>query len=233
MREIIHTDYTGKPCPTCDDDCMLDNLDAPIVRSGGEPFKSYYSVEWAYYCSSAIDPSRSFVETMLKVMDEQCSESNNWPASDAICVLLRDLGIDLDHLTKADIVAFWTIFPKGLSEFLSLPYLRFQDFNNSHGTVVRVLNNPFFYQDANAPERRLVEIARVGGFRFGLDRANYIAPAPVLAKELALLNFGCNEPDKVDATAERLTAEIAEVLDDWGLVPKTDGDLDEHERNIV
>ena len=55
----------------------------------------------------------------------------------------------------------------------------------------------------------------------------------ILAKELALLNFGCNEPDKVDATAERLTAEIAEVLDDWGLVPKADGDLDEHERNIV
>ena len=97
----------------------------------------------------------------------------------------------------------------------------------------RVVNNPGFYKDANTPERRLVEIATVGGFRFGLDRASYIAPALVLAKELALLNFGCNEPDKVDATAERLTAEIAEVLDDWGLVPKADGDLDEHERNIV
>ena len=235
MREIIHTDYDGRPCPcpAYGDDCTLGNLGAPIVRSGGEPFKSYYAVEWGYYCHSEIDPSRSFVETMVKAMDEQCSESNNWPACDAILVLLGDLGFDLDHLTRADIVAFWTMFPKGLSEFLALPYLRFQNFNNPHGDVVRVLNNPGFYKEANAPERRLVEIATVGGFRFALDRASHIAPAPVLAKELAMLNYGCNEPDKVDAIADGLTTEIAEVLDDWGLVPKADGDLDENERDIV
>ena len=84
---------------------------------------------------------------------------------------------------------------------------------------MRVLNNPCFYKDANAPERRLVEIASVGGFRFALDRAKHIAPASVLAKELALLNYGCNEPNKVDAIADGLTTEIAEVMDDWGLVP--------------
>lgn len=219
MREIFHTDEEDGICQNYYDDCMFANLDAPVVRSGGEPFKSYYSVEEGCYCNSAIDPSRSFVETVLKAMDERCSESNNWPACDAICVLLFDLGFDLVHLTRADIVAFWTMFPKGVSDFLSLPYLRLRCFNNPHGDVVRVLNNPCFYKDTNAPERRLVEIATVGGFRFALDRASYIAPASVLAKELALLNYGCNEPNKVDAIADGLTTEIAEVMDDWGLVP--------------
>ena len=219
MKEILHTDSEDSQYSIDYDDCMFANLDAPLVRSGGEPFKSYYSVEEGYYCFSAIDPSRSFVETMLKTMDERCSESNNWPACDATCVLLFDLGFDIVHLTKADIVAFWTMFPKGVSEFLSLPYLRLRSFNSPHGDVVRVLNNPYFYRDANAPERRLVEIASVGGFRFALDRASYIAPASVLARELALLNYGCKEPNKVEAVAERLTTEIAEVMDDWGLTP--------------
>lgn len=219
MKEIVHTDYEGRPCPTDNDDCMLCNFKAPVVRTGGETFRSYYAVEWSYYCYSAIDPSRSYVETLLKAMDERCGAENNWPACDAIMILLRDLGFDLVHLAKADLVAFWTMFPKGLSEFLSLPYLRFRCFNNPHGDVVRVLNNPYFYKDANAPERRLVEIAEVGGFRFALDRACYIAQPSVLAKELALLNYGCNEPSKVDVVAESLTTEIVEVLDDWGLVP--------------
>ena len=64
-----------------------------------------------------------------------------------------------------------------------------------------------------------VEIASLKGFRFALDRANYIAAPVVLAKELALLNYGCNEPGKVEAVAENLPPEIAEVLDDWGLTP--------------
>lgn len=97
MREIVHTDYEGRPCPNDNDDCMLCNLEAPVVRSGGEP--------------------------------------------------------------------------------------------------------------------------TVGGFRFALDRACYIAQPSVLAKELALLNYGCNEPNKVGVVAERLTTEIAEVLDDGGLAP--------------
>lgn len=219
MREIFHIDEEGCPCTDDYDDCMFANLDMPMVRSGGEPFKSYYSVEEGYYCYSAIDPSRSLVETVLNAINDRSSESNNWPACDAISVLLFDLGFDIAHLTRADIVAFWTMFPKGVSEFLSLPYLRLRCLNNSHGDVVRVLNNPYFYRDANAPERRLVEVAAVGGFRFALDRACYIAHPSVLAKELALLNYGCDKPSKVDAVAERLTTEITEVLDDWGLAP--------------
>ena len=219
MREIVHIDDEGNPCPRDDDGRILDNLNEPVVRSGGEPFKSYYSVEWYYYCSSAIDPSRSFVETVLKTMDEQCSPENNWPACDAICCLLVDMGFDLKHLTKADVIAFWTLFPKGLADFLSLPYLRLRDFNSPHGDIVRVLNNPFFYKDIRASERRLVEIATAGGFRFALDRASYIASPAVLARELASLNYGCGEPRRVDSIAAGLQEEIAETFNDWGLFP--------------
>lgn len=221
MREIIHTDQEGWPlCPTCIDDCMLDNLDAPVIRSGGEPFRSYYSVEWFYYCYSAIDPSRSYVETLVKAMDERSSVENNWPASDAIHYLLRDLGFDQYHLSYADLVAFWTIFPKGLSDFLSLPYMKLRSYNNPYGDVVRVLNNPFFYKDLNASDGRLVEIADVDGFRFALDRASFIAPPAVLAKELSLLNYGCSEPARVSAFAEGLTGSISETMSYWGLESK-------------
>lgn len=218
MKEIVHTDYEGRPCPTDNDDCMLCNLEAPVVRSGGEAFKSYYAVEWDYYCCSAVDPARSFAQALIDVI-ERCGDGNTWPECDVIHTLLWDLGFDCKRLTRVDLVAFWTLFPKGLSEFVSLPYMKLGDFNSPHGNVVRVLNNPYFYKDANAPERRLVEIAEVGGFRFALDRACYIAQPSVLAKELALLNYGCNEPGKVDAVAEGLVTGIAEVLDDWGLAP--------------
>ena len=221
MREIRHTDEDGRPLnPMVIDNCMLDNLSAPVIRSGDEPFKSYYAVEICFYCYSAIDPSRSFVDTIVKAMDEQCSAENNWLVSDAIYVLLRDIGIDCRHLTHADIVAFWTMFPKGLSAFLSLPYMRLTSFNNPHGDVVRVLNNPFFYRDANAPYGRLVEIAEVDGFRFALDRACFLASPAVLAKELALLNYGCSEPARVASVAEGLTESISETMSDWGLEPQ-------------
>ena len=219
MREIIHTDEDGQPLnPTGIDDCMLDNLNAPIIRSGTEPFRSYYAVEYFFYCYSTIDPSRSFVDTLVKVMDERCRAENNWPASDAIYILLRDIGFDCYNFSRADLVAFWTIFPKGLSHFLSLPYMRLTEFNNPHGDMVRVLNNPFFYRDANAPFGRLVEIAEVNGFRFALDRACFIAHPAVLAKELALLNYGCNDPKNVTVIAEGLIPTITETMDDWGLI---------------
>ncbi len=157
------------------------------------------------------------MDTLLKVMDERCSAENNWPASDAIHMLLRDIGFDCYNLSRADLVAFWTMFPKGLSHFLSLPYMRLTDFNNPHGDMVRVLNNPFFYRDANASGRRLVEIVEVNGFRFALDRACFLASPVVLAKELALLNYGCNEPEKVTTIAEGLAPAIAETMSDWGL----------------
>lgn len=219
MREIIHTDYEGRLlAPDVIDDCFLDNLSSPVVRSGTEAFKSYYAVEWAYHVYSAIDPARSYVETLVKAMDERSSAENNWPASDAIHKLLLDLGFNCEHLTSPEQVAFWTMFPKGLAEFMSLPYMRLTGFNNPQGNYVRVLNNPFFYKDPNAPERRLVEIAEVDGFRFALDRACFMATPTVLAKELALLNYACHEPMRVDALAADLSVKIAEIMSDWGLI---------------
>ena len=218
MREIIHNDYEGRPlATTVIDDCFLDNLDAPVVRAGAEPFRSFYAVEWAYKCYNAIDPSRSFVATVVQAMEERCSAENNWPASDAIDYLLKDLGFDRYHLTTADVVAFWTMFPKGTAEFLSLPYMKLQDFNNPHGDIIRVLNNPFFYRDSNAAVRRLVEIGEVGGFRFALDRACFLPAPEVIAKELALLNYACNDPKKIDPVAAELAPTIGEIMRDWGI----------------
>ena len=226
VREIIHTDYEGRLLkPTDIDDCILDNLKAPVVRSGAEAFKSYYAVEWCYHVYSAIDPTRSYVETIVKAMEDWSSAENNWPASDAIHYLLRDLGFDQFHLSTADFVAFWTIFPNGVSDFLSLPYMKWQVFNNPHGDYVRVLNNPFFHRDPNAPERRLVWIAELSGFKFALDRACFIATPAVIAKELALLNYACKEPKKVGAIVDGLTTVIAETMSDWGLIPTAREDV--------
>jgi hypothetical protein len=221
MREIIHTNYDGRPInpdSIGNDDCFIDNLSEIIVRKGDEPFKSFFSVEWCYDGYSAIDPARSFVNAVVKVMDEYAGEGNNWPANDAIHYLLRDLGFDERHLTKADLVAFWTMFPRGVSEFLSEPYMELCCYNNPYGDVMRVINNPWFYKDPNAPERRLVEIAEVGGFRYAVDRACFIASPEVLGKELALLSYRCKEPNKVDATASEITPIIASNLQDWGLI---------------
>ena len=223
MREIIHIGYDGKPIVPTNmepDDCFFNNLDAPVVRTGTEAFKSYYDIE-CFTCYSAIDPSRSLVETVVKGMDERSSESNNWPASDALYYLLRDLGIWNERPTVADNVAFWTMFPAGTAEFLSQYYMKVTRFLNRHGDYIRVINNPLFYHDPNAPTRRLVELAEVNGFHYALDRACVIPAPDVLAKELAILNYGYNEPTKVPTVAEALTASIAETMDDWGLMPQT------------
>lgn len=63
-------------------------------------------------------------------------------------------------------------------------------------------------------------IAEVNGFRYALDRASFIASPAVLAKELALLNYGCSEPARVSAVAEGLTGSISETMSDWGLEPE-------------
>lgn len=218
MKEINHKDEEGRPlCAEAVGHCFLENLAAPVVRSGGEAFKSYYAVEYGYYGYSSIDPSRSYVETLAKAMDEHCTPGNNWPASDAIRILLGDLGFDVRHVPQADVVAFWTMFPDGLSEFLTLPYMRLTKFNRPHGDFVRVLNNPFFYRDPNAPIGRLAEIAGIGGFRFALDRACFVAAPYVVARELAQLSYACREPGKVDVVAQELMPTIAGAMSDWGV----------------
>ena len=88
-----------------------------------------------------------------------------------------------------------------------------------HHEAVRVLNNPFFYQDPSANERRLVEIAEDNGLRFALDRTVVLPPPNVLAREIALLNHGFRGSRNVESVSERLTASIAETMEDWGLEP--------------
>lgn len=88
-----------------------------------------------------------------------------------------------------------------------------------HGEAVRVLNNPFFYQDPNANDRRLVEIAEDNGLRFALDRIDVLPRPDVLAREIALLNHGFRDSRNVEPVCEKLTASIAETMEDWGLEP--------------
>ena len=70
----------------------------------------------------------------------------------------------------------------------------------------------------------MVEFAEVNGFHYALDRACMIPAPDVLAKEVAILNYGYNEPTKVPTVTEALTASIAETMDDWGLVPQATED---------
>lgn len=219
MKEICHLGSDGLPlAATGMDDCVLDNRMAPVVRSGSDPFVSYFEVEWFDSQSVAVDPSRSLAEAVARLMDEDCSESNNWPASDVLWYLLNDLGVWTDRPSVAEGVAFWTMFPKGTADFLALPYMREQRFLNRHGNYARVFNNPLFYQDANAPLGRLVEVVEYEGLRYALDRAFFIPPPDVMAKEIALLHHAVHSPKRVDSAATRLVPMIAEVMSDWRLV---------------
>jgi len=219
MKQIVHYGYDLTPRVNVEkiDDCVLDNTQDPIVRTGSEPFASYYPVEWCYNVCHNIDPSRSFVETALKAIDEQSSESNNWPASDAFYYLLHDLGVWTNLFSVAEVVAFWTMFPRKTAEFLALPYMKEQRFLNPHGNYIRVLNNPFFYRDPNAPIKRLVEIAALDGFRYALDRACFIPCPCVIAKEISLLHSAAKSRKLVDETTAALIPVIDETMRDWGL----------------
>ena len=224
MRELIHDGYDMLHDVRGDvsriDECFLGNLDAPIVRLGAEPFKSYYPIEWCYFGYNVIDPSRSFAQIMIDRMKMENDSQSHWPAADIFVSLIHDLGFDYHHLTRADLIAFWTMFPVETADFLAYSFFKRVLLLNSHSDAVRVINNPWFYNDPNSSERRLVEIAEVNGFRFALDRACFLASPAVLAKELALLNYGCSEPGRVSAVAEELTKSISETMSDWGLEPQ-------------
>ena len=90
---------------------------------------------------------------------------------------------------------------------------------NRPGNYNLINNNPFFYKDRNATERRLVAIAEDSGLRFALDRISVIPSAAVLAREIALLNYGGRNPQKVESAQSNLVISIAETMTDWGLNP--------------
>ena len=200
-------------------DPEVDNRTQPMIRKGSEPFKSCYDLEWCYHVCHVIDPSRSFVIPVLNMMDWKRT-GVSWSVCDMLYVLISDMGIDGRNLSRENIVAFWTMFPGAVAEALSESVANDESLLERYGDVVRVLNNPFFYKDRNATERRLVEIAEDNGLHFALDRISVIPSPEVLAREIALLNYGAREPpDVIDAVREKLSASIAETMEDWGLIP--------------
>ena len=200
-------------------DPEVDNRTQPIIRMGSEPFKSCYDLEWCYHVCHVIDPARSLAIPVLNMMDWK-STGVSWSVCDMLYVLISDMGINGRNLSRTDIVAFWTMFPGAVAEALSESVANDESLLERYGDVVRVLNNPFFHKDRNATERRLVEIAEDNGLRFALDRISVIPTPEVLAREIALLNYGVREPpDVIDAVRERLTVSIAETMEDWGLEP--------------
>ena len=218
MKVIFHCGYDGVPVESIYDDCFLDNRQEPVVRIGGELFKSCYDIEWGCSRLHIIDPSRSLAAPILEILDWDNGEPN-WMTYDCLSRLIADMGINRRHPSREDAVAFWTFFPDGVSSVLSNSYMHDCSFNAKHADIARVLNNPFFYKDRNATERRLVAIAEDSGLRFALDRI-FVIPSPeVLAREIALLNYGIRNPKKVESAQSNLVISIAETMEDWGLNP--------------
>jgi hypothetical protein len=218
MKVIFHCGYDGKPDESWYDDCFLDNRPEPVVRKAGEPFKSCYDIEWSYRVCHVIDPGRSLAKPVIDLL-EGCIADPHWENCDCLSVLIADMAINRRQPSREDVIAFWTMFPDGVAEALSNCYMKDSRFLGKYRDAVRVLNNPFFHKDPNANERRLVEIAEDNGLRFALDRIAVLPPPDVLAREIALLNHGIRDPEKVEPIQSRLAASIAETMSDWGLKP--------------
>ena len=225
MKVVFHCGYDGKPIEDWYNECLLNNLSEPVIRAAGEPFKTCYDIEWCYHVYNLLDPSRSIANAVVKLSRDRQEGVPQWQSCDCILQLIRDFGLDRIAPSKNAIVAFWTIFPMGTAEFLSDSYVKSGSFMNPHKNVVRVLNNPFFH-DTDASDRRLVEIAEDAGVRFALDRAKILPTPETLAKEIALLNHGVSNPEKVDEVATRLTSSIAAIMEDWGLVSQVRRDAE-------
>lgn len=219
MRTIFHCGYDGKPVEDWFNDCVFNNLEEPVIRGGGEPVKSCYDIEWSYHVHNLVDPSRSLAKGVLALLAREHDKISLWPLCDCLSRLCRDLGLDPHQPKRTDQLAFWTMFPQGAAECLAESYMKRNGFLERHRDAVLVLNNPFFYSDKNATEKRLVEIAEDDGQRFALDRTKIIPPPETLAREIALLGHGFRHPERVAPLTERLTAPIAATMSDWGLVP--------------
>ena len=217
MKILTHFGYEAKSDVESIDDCRIDNTNEPVVRVGGEPFTSYYDVEWFYYVKHVIDPARSLVKPIRALLECDRDATSLWPICDILSRLLRDLEFDLDHPTETDIVRFRTMFPGEAAECLANSYMKRAAYINRCEGYVRVLNNPSFHAKRNASDRLLVEIATENGVRYALDRSKCIASPEALATEIALLNYGYTQPTKVSEAERRLALQIREVMDDWGL----------------
>ncbi len=200
------------------ENCYLNNLDAPVVRVGGEPFKSFYSRECCDYGYHVVDPSRSIAAEVIRCLNDENDATSHWPASDVIGTLMLDLGFVGAEATRADLLAFAIMFPIGTGEFLADSYLRWERYRAKPGDALLVLNNPFFYRSPNVSDKRLVEVAEVSGHRYALDRACSLPSPDVIANELALLNYGYATPERVAAVASDLVDSISAAMSGTGLI---------------
>lgn len=222
MKRIVHYGYDLTPNTNLDDgysDCVLDNTREPIVRDGREAFESHYPIEWCYPVFHRIDPSRSFGKPLLALLDRDCDSVSKWPTCDILQTLLVDLGLDdVRHPDENALIAFRSMFPIGVADCLAESYLKRSAFLKPCQDAARVVNNPFFYGFPNASERRLVEIAEIGGVRYALDRTKVVADPVVLADEVTMLAFGSLDLPEDPAARDALRKSIGEVLSDYGLI---------------
>ena len=217
MREIVRRS-PGMPQDVRQiENCYLNNLDAPVVRTGGEPFKSYYSRECCDHGYHVVDPSRSIATEVIRCMNDDNDATSHWPACDVIGTLMRDLDFAGAEATRADLLAFAAMFPFGTGAFMADSYLHWECYRARPGDALLVLNNPFFYRPPNVSDNRLVEVAEVRGRRYALDRTCYLPSLSVIANELALLNYGYAEPERVVAIASHLVDLIPEAMSVLGL----------------
>lgn len=209
MEGLVKPDETLEPA--------LDNTREPIIRCGDEPFTSYYEIEYYYLECHIIDPSRSLAAPLVDYVDGARQSNHIWPWCDVLHHLIIDLGIPTLPTLRAKRMFFHTLFPRGTSDFLSTAHG--QSYAMGESNLARVLNHPLFYANPNFSEKRLVTIATELGVHFALDRAKIIPSPTTLAREIALLCYGLEAPDRVLPTQTRLTQTIANAFTDWGLEP--------------
>lgn len=220
--EIVHWGYDMPDDYREIEDCFLSNLEAPVVRFAGRTFKSYYAVEWCYFGYHIIDPTRSLARMVARCVEK--AGISPWPQCDFLHTLMTDLGFNPfgGCVTLADRAAFWTMFPGVMYDFLADSYVsefvRF--YPKPDHSVFRVINNPFFYRDAHASEKRLVVLAEHEGIHYALDLIKFMPSPEALANEIAWLNHGWEKPGLVPSVRQALTKPIAEVMSDWGLLPE-------------
>lgn len=210
-------DMTGLVTPDKTLEPALDNTREPIIRCGEEPFTSYYEVEYYDPMCHVIDPSRSLAAPLVDYIAEPYRSDCLWPWCDVLHHLIVDLGIPTLPTLRAKRMFFHTLFPRGTSDFLSTAHG--QSYAMGESNLARVLNHPLFYANPNSSEKRLVTIATELGVHFALDRAKIIPSPTILAREIALLCYGLEAPDRVLPTQTRLTQTITDAFADWALEP--------------
>lgn len=218
MKLIFHNGEDGGQDELGYGDPVLDNREEPVLRAGGEPFKSCCNTECGYYVCHVVDPSRSLAKPVVDWVEGK-TEEPSWVTYDTLSCLVADMDIRRRDPAWGDIVAFHTLFPAGTADVFANSYAKDSTFQPKHNGAVRVLNNPWYHKNPNANERRLVEIAEEGGVRWALDRTRLIPTPEALAREIALLLFGIRAPKNVGPLRDRLAVSIAETMADWGLKP--------------